>query len=44
MEMFEYVPGGLAAAWMVFRMVILVRNGAEVEAPAQRLKPSLRLL
>ena len=44
MEMFEYVPGGLAAAWMVFRMVILVRNGAQAEAPAQRLKPSLRLL
>ncbi|MFL6656516.1 MAG: hypothetical protein ACJ8GW_00445 [Massilia sp.] len=44
MEFIEYVPGGLAAAWMVFRMAILFRSGPEVEAPAEPLKPALRLL
>jgi hypothetical protein len=32
MEFIEYVPGGLAAAWMVFRMAILLRNGPEADA------------
>ncbi len=27
MEFIEYIPGGLAAAWMVFRMFILLRDG-----------------
>jgi hypothetical protein len=27
MEFVEYVPGGLAAAWMVFRMAVLVIHG-----------------
>lgn len=26
MEFVEYVPGGLAAAWMAFRMIVLLRN------------------
>jgi hypothetical protein len=43
MELIEYVPGGLAAAWMVFRMVILFRHGADT-APAKPHKPALRLL
>ena len=38
MELVEYMPGALAAGWMVFRIVILVRNGqpaiAEVEQSA----------
>ena len=44
MELFDYIPGGLAAAWMVFRMAILWRDGAQAEAPSVRLKPSLRLV
>ena len=32
MEFVEYVPGGLAAAWMVFRMVILFRAGPAPES------------
>lgn len=31
MEFIEYVPGALAAAWMVFRMVILFRHGPAQE-------------
>ena len=44
MEFFEYVPGALAAAWMAFRIVILVRTGHPAPAPAEHHKPSLRLL
>jgi hypothetical protein len=44
MEFIEYVPGGLAAAWMMVRMVILLRDGPAAETPAKPLKPSLRLL
>jgi hypothetical protein len=32
MEVFEYLPGALAAGWMLVRIVILVRNGP---APAR---------
>jgi hypothetical protein len=32
MEFIEYVPGGLAAAWMAVRMVILFRNGPAPES------------
>jgi hypothetical protein len=44
MELFEYVPGAMAAAWMAFRIVILVRTGSPASTPAERRKPSLRLL
>ena len=27
MEFVEYVPGAMAAGWMVFRIVILLRHG-----------------
>jgi hypothetical protein len=26
-ELIEFIPGGLAAAWMAFRMIALFRNG-----------------
>jgi len=26
-EVIEYIPGGLAAAWMAFRMLALLRGG-----------------
>jgi hypothetical protein len=42
MEFIEYVPGAMAAAWMAFRIVILIRTGSP--APAERRKPSLRLV
>lgn len=29
MELFEYVPGALAAGWMVVRLAILVKNGPQ---------------
>jgi hypothetical protein len=35
-EVIEYIPGGLAAAWMAFRMVALLRSGPvqqNVETP-----------
>ena len=35
MELVEYMPGALAAGWMVFKMVVLLRNGPQVEAEEQ---------
>jgi hypothetical protein len=32
MEFIEYVPGALAAAWMVVRMVILFRSGPALKS------------
>jgi hypothetical protein len=29
MELFEYVPGALAAGWMVVRLAILIKNGPQ---------------
>jgi hypothetical protein len=44
MELFEYVPGAMATAWMVFRIGILVVKGQPAPAPAERHKPALRLV
>ena len=27
MELVEYMPGALAAGWMAYRIVVLLRNG-----------------
>lgn len=32
MELVEYMPGALAAGWMAFKMVLLLRNGPVAEA------------
>ncbi len=29
MEFVEYMPGALAAGWMVVKMVLLLRNGTD---------------
>jgi hypothetical protein len=29
MELFEYMPGALAAGWMVVRIAILLKNGPQ---------------
>ncbi len=37
MELVEYMPGALAAGWMAFKMVVLLRNGPVVhEADEQQ--------
>lgn len=35
MEFIEYLPGALAAGWMLVRLVILVRNGGAPAAGEQ---------
>jgi len=35
MEVFEYLPGALAAGWMLVRIVIQVRNGTPPAADKQ---------
>jgi hypothetical protein len=35
MEFVEYLPGALAAGWMVVRLAILVRNGQSPVADEQ---------
>jgi hypothetical protein len=35
MEYVEFIPGGLAAAWMVFRMAVLVIHGPPPESTEQ---------
>lgn len=29
MELFEFIPGALAAGWMVVRIAILLKNGRD---------------
>ena len=31
MELFEYVPGALAAGWMVVRIAIAIKNGPQAQ-------------
>jgi hypothetical protein len=35
MELVEYMPGALAAGWMVFKMVVLLRNGPDMHTDDQ---------
>lgn len=37
MEFIEYLPGALAAGWMLVRIVILVRNGGAPAADERRI-------
>jgi hypothetical protein len=32
MEFVEYMPGALAAGWMAFKLVVLLRDGPAVDA------------
>lgn len=32
MEFVEYMPGALAAGWMAFKLVVLLRDGPVVDA------------
>jgi hypothetical protein len=37
MEVFEFLPGALAAGWMLVRIVIQVRNGTPADPDKQNI-------